>query len=104
MVAWCDDCARYINQYCDTCGRNFGTTICEVYACGGTMMCPICKGKNLRAKKEFGPDPYDFTRRAREKEKIAALPTGRIKCPSCGFKIEGSWKFCPECGIKFKIR
>ena len=95
MSAYCENCQRYVNQYCDRCGENFGTVVCEKYACGGTMICPICGGNNLKGKKESsGPDPYDP--RSRHHDKAPAPPPG--KCMKCGFDLTASWKYCPECG------
>ena len=62
MVAYCRDCKRYINQYCEICGGNFGVTVCERYGCGGRMLCPICGGNNLSSKRESPMDPYDFSK------------------------------------------
>ena len=106
MVAWCNKCQRYVNQHCDTCGENFGVLVCEKYACGGTMMCPLCGMKELSIKKEAGPDPYDFKGKTREEriaEKTGAPAAGALEssCPMCRFQIESTWKFCPNCGVKF---
>ena len=94
MVAYCNDCTVYVNQYCDKCTDNFGIGICEKYACGGLMRCPGCKGTNLSARKEFGPDPYDYQKKMRE---------GKVTMPSkdtcsCGFKLDKAWRYCPNCG------
>jgi hypothetical protein len=63
MVAWCETCKRYVNQYCDKDGENFGINACEKYACGGTMVCPICGGNDLLAKKpEPGLEIEDLTK------------------------------------------
>jgi hypothetical protein len=108
VVAYCKDCDKIINQYCDRCGDNFGVTICEKYACGGTMRCPTCNGANLSQRKEFGPDPYDFARQKKEgraapaPKPAAAAPAevDRIRiCPYCGKNLEFPEvpKFCPFC-------
>ena len=92
MSAYCENCQRYVNQYCDRCGENFGTVVCEKYACGGTMVCPVCGGSSLKGKKEFGPDPYDPRYRP-----PPSSPASN-KCRKCGFAIIKTWKYCPECG------
>ncbi len=96
MSAYCEKCQRYVNQYCDRCGENFGTVVCEKYACGGTMVCPICGGSNLKTKAESrGPDPYD------PRSKTGAKPsTAPGHCAKCGFGLSGGWKYCPECGTR----
>ncbi len=117
MVAWCSVCKRPVNQYCDTCGENFGIVVCEKYACGGTMMCPICGNKELRPMKEaqMGPDPYDYSKLTKEeREKIRKsgvklspedLPhEAPSKCPMCGFNLQSNWKFCPNCGVSFGVK
>jgi hypothetical protein len=115
MVSWCPVCRRPVNQYCDTCGENFGITVCEKYACGGTMMCPICGCKELKPMSEAEkiPDPYDYSKKSREErisEKVtrkagaardAAAPS---KCPMCGFDLQSNWKFCPNCGVSFGVQ
>jgi hypothetical protein len=117
MVAWCSKCNRPVNQYCDTCGENFGIVVCEKYACGGTMMSPICGNKNLAPMKDvkMGPDPYDYsktskedrdTRRASEPPRTPSdLPKeAPSKCPMCGFDLQSNWKFCPNCGVSFGVK
>lgn len=117
MVSWCPVCKRPVNQYCDTCGENFGITVCEKYACGGTMMCPICGCKELKAMTdaEVGPDPYDYSQKSREErltDKDIPPPKGGAeapkeapsKCPMCGFDLQSSWKFCPNCGVSFGVQ
>ena len=118
MVAWCPVCKRPVNQYCDTCGENFGIVVCDKYACGGTMMCPICGCKELKAMSDanLGPDPYDYSKRSREErvsktESIRSTSTtvevpheAPSKCPMCGFDLKSSWKFCPNCGVSFGIK
>ena len=124
MVAWCDDCRRPVNQYCDICGDNFGTVVCDKYACGGTMMCPICGGKNLKEMKDvqLGKDPHDYSRVHKE-ERSRIIPKNpqrppdaipirksdkaaeeKQTCPLCGFPVERTWKYCPECGVSFRLR
>ncbi len=115
MVAYCEDCKRPVNQVCDNCGESFGVTVCEKYACGGTMMCTRCGSKKLTpmGEKKLGPDPYDYSKLSRE-ERMAAkagevrgatsvpMPTeDKPKCPICGFEVLSNWKYCPECGVSF---
>ena len=116
MVAWCPVCNRAVNQYCDRCGESFGTTVCEKYACGGTMVCPICGNKDLKPMSEakFGPDPYDYSKKGKDEriEESAPAPaaaarpaeTAPAKCPMCGFELENIWKFCPNCGVSFSLK
>ena len=121
MVAWCVNCQRPVNQYCDRCGEGFGTIVCEKYACGGTMVCPICGGKELKDMKEvkFGPDPHDYSKKTKEDRiresqrsmqaepsKSAPLDTSGVEltCPMCRFRVQKGWKFCPECGVKFSFK
>ncbi|MGA1822757.1 MAG: hypothetical protein ACMUIG_09535 [Thermoplasmatota archaeon] len=122
MVAYCSDCRRYVNQYCERCAGNFGVSICERYGCGGRMLCPICGGNNLTTKREEAA-PYDFSKerplkyrnkaasdiearyfeqkRAESKDTVVS---GKIQdssrhCPLCGYSLMDGWKFCPECGV-----
>lgn len=116
MVAWCPVCKRPVNQYCDTCGENFGITVCEKYACGGTMMCPICGCKELKpmGEAEVGPDPYDYSQKSRDerlqtKDEVKPAPSSTAqgtpsKCPMCGFDLQSNWKFCPNCGVSFGVK
>lgn len=119
MVAYCLDCKRYVNQYCEVCSGNFGITVCERFGCGGRMLCPNCGGNNLSSKREEVGSAYDFAKQrkitsgrkaasdiearyfAEQMEKGAAPSTqaGQRHCPLCGYKLEPSWKFCPECGV-----
>lgn len=95
MVSYCNDCQRYVNQTCDRCGESFGIAVCEKYACGGHMKCPFCGGRHLTAKKEFGPDPYDF----RGRQKVLGHVDNEKMCSGCNAKIGSTeWKFCPWCG------
>jgi hypothetical protein len=97
MSAWCDNCQRYVNQYCDRCGENFGTVVCEKYACGGTMICPICGGSTLKAKAEGrGVDPYD----PRTRGLGSSVAAGAGNACKCGFTVEKTWNFCPDCGTR----
>lgn len=118
MVAWCAVCKRPVNQYCDRCGENFGITVCEKYACGGTMMCPICGSKELRSMSDvkMGPDPYDYSQTPKDEhmaetseQKPSRAPSEELKetpskCPMCGFDLQNAWKFCPNCGVSFGVK
>ncbi len=128
MVAYCKDCKRYVNQYCEICGGNFGVEACERYGCGGSMLCPNCGGNNLSSKRESVSSPYDFKkererlysnkkkaasdleaqyfaeRRLKEEAKTDASSARQSKgpsrhCPLCGYPLNSEWKFCPECGV-----
>ena len=125
MVAYCNNCQRYVNQACERCGATYGIDKCEWYACGGRMVCPNCGGSNLSAKRKFTADPYDFSKQedrapsmpgrqtelekkyfAEQKIKEEMLrksgdrETGAERtCALCGFKLDETWKFCPECGV-----
>jgi RNA polymerase subunit RPABC4/transcription elongation factor Spt4 len=118
MVAYCLDCKRYVNQYCEVCSGNFGISQCERFGCGGRMLCPNCGGNNLSSKREEVGSPYDFARQkkdyqsrkaasdieakyfAQQKEKpLSQQAPGQRHCPLCGYKLEPVWKFCPECGV-----
>ena len=117
MVAYCNKCKRPVNQYCDRCGESLGTKVCEKYACGGTMMCPICGGKDLKAMKDVdqGPDPYDYSQKTKD-ERLAetgapsttketkTFDSTPSKCPMCGFDLQSNWKFCPNCGVSFVLK
>ncbi len=128
MVAYCNNCRRYVNQYCEICSGNFGVKVCERYGCGGRILCPICGGNNLTSKREEATDPYDFSKeqiRANARRGAASdiearyFVEKRIKekeqgergsqkadkgfrerhCPLCGYTLQEGWKFCPECGV-----
>ena len=62
MVAYCNDCNRYVNQYCEICSGNFGVMTCDRYGCEGHMLCPNCGGNNLTSKKADPVNPYDFSK------------------------------------------
>jgi len=85
------------------------------------MVCPICGGSELSAKKELGKDPYDYRDLSKE-DRIAgkterthadmvgggggkvpstAGDAGHAKCPMCSYELQGKWKFCPMCGVSF---
>ncbi|MDP6155940.1 MAG: zinc-ribbon domain-containing protein [Candidatus Thermoplasmatota archaeon] len=105
MAAYCNRCERYINQYCDRCGGNAGISYCEMYACGGTMICPICGNNELVARKDFKKDTDG---KEEEKPGWSAVKEGKGihgsqegRCPVCGFEIKPTWKYCPECGVRF---
>ena len=124
MVAYCNNCRRYVNQYCEICSGNFGVKVCERYGCGGRMLCPICGGNNLSKKRQYDADPFDFSKEQikqkvrkgaaseiearyfveqKMKEKggasSTASPAKERHCPLCGYKLQEGWKFCPECGV-----
>lgn len=126
MVAYCKDCKRYINQYCEICGGNFGVEVCERYGCGGSMLCPNCGGNNLSSKREAADNSYDFkkerdrlysgNRKAASDIEAKYFAERKMKqdtpsssmtaksgiskhCPLCGFDLLDNWKFCPECGV-----
>ena len=124
MVAYCNNCQRYVNQSCEKCGGTYGIDKCEWYACGGRMICPNCGGSDLVAKKKFDADPYDFSKQKNQSPVRGGKPTdleakyyaeqkakkdmqkqdqqapARVErtCKLCGFTLDESWKFCPECG------
>lgn len=126
MVAYCNDCKRYVNQYCEICDTNFGVKVCERFGCGGRMLCPICGGNNLGDKRESISNSYDFKKERdrlykprsnkaasdieakyfAEKKMKESSPTARSSsteesrhCPLCGYALSDEWKFCPECGV-----
>lgn len=126
MVAYCSDCRRYVNQYCEICSGNFGVKTCDRYGCEGRMLCPNCGGNNLSSKKADPVNPYDFSKEKlknkymkRAASEIEAqyfvdkqlkaqtggssasqdTPGGSRRCPLCGYGLQGGWKFCPECGV-----
>ena len=70
------------------------------------MVCPLCGNNELVARKDFKKDATDDngTRRlgwsaVREGTGVHEGPEGR--CPVCGFDIKPTWKYCPECGVRF---
>jgi RNA polymerase subunit RPABC4/transcription elongation factor Spt4 len=119
MVAYCLDCKRYVNQYCEICSGNFGITVCERFGCGGRMLCPVCGGNNLSSKREDVGSTYDFARQRkasggrkpaseiearyfaeqRDRGPSQEAPSSHRHCPLCGYRLEPTWKFCPECGV-----
>ncbi len=125
MVAYCVTCKRYVNQSCDRCQGSYGVQMCEWYACGGRMVCPICGGNNLTAKMVYSADPYDFSKQkdrtstkggahqdiqtkyfAEQKlkdemagKKVEASANVERHCALCGYTLGMTWKFCPECGV-----
>jgi hypothetical protein len=124
MVSYCNDCKRYVNQFCEICSGNFGIAMCERFGCGGRMVCPICAGNNLTTKREDSGSSYDFSKQRRapigdrkmasdlearyfaeKRDKENAAPEkafqgkDRKHCPLCGYGLDPSWKFCPECGV-----
>lgn len=120
MVAYCNDCKRYVNQYCEVCSGNFGVRTCDRFGCGGQMLCPVCGGNNLSSKREEPGSTHDFSKdrtayigkkkaaseiearyfaQEREKAETGAQTSPDRHCPLCGYRLEASWKFCPECGV-----
>jgi hypothetical protein len=127
MVAYCKDCKRYINQYCEICAGNFGVETCERFGCGGKMLCPNCGGSNLTNKRESVDNSYDFKkerdrlytgkRKAASEIEARYFAERKMKedttqpistsapqqhskhCPLCGYSLMTEWKFCPECGV-----
>ena len=73
------------------------------------MICPICGGANLVAKKDIDKDPHDHTARKRDEKIRETITRGKglaytdpsDQCPKCNFEIVPTWKYCPECGIRF---
>ena len=73
------------------------------------MICPLCGGGNLVARKDFNKDSRDASDLAREekirqaiaKEKGLMNDGAYVNCPKCDFEITPTWKYCPECGIRF---
>jgi len=125
MAAYCTNCQRFVNQSCDKCNGSYGVQMCEWYGCGGRMLCPICGGNNLTAKRKFVTDPYDFSKHkdrnlskggthsdlearyfAERKMKDEMVPKkgeasakAEQHCTLCGYTLIETWKFCPECGV-----
>ena len=70
------------------------------------MRCPQCNGANLSQRKEFGPDPYDFTRQKKEGDLAAAAtpapapaPAAPAPAPPAAPAAEADRiKICPYCG------
>ncbi len=119
MVAWCINCRRFVNQYCDRCGDNFGISVCEKYGCGGGMRCPFCGEPSLSATKEFGPDPYDYRHKSKDQianelrappprdgtqQQAPSPPPTATQCPMCSYKTQQEWKYCPMCGVSFQMK
>lgn len=102
MVAYCNDCKRYVNPYCERCGGNFGIDVCERFGCGGRMTCPHCGGHNLTKH----PDTARPALIGAEGGAKPALPQNLhitdTSCPLCGFPVKSSWNYCPDCGIPLK--
>ncbi|MBN1539651.1 MAG: zinc-ribbon domain-containing protein [Candidatus Thermoplasmatota archaeon] len=89
------------------------------------MLCPLCGGNNLTAKREDAPQSKDYKKERdslydakhaaseyearyfaekkkkemEEREKGAAPPSTSRHCPLCGYGLKDEWKFCPECGV-----
>ena len=117
MVAYCIDCRRYVNHYCEKCSSNIGVKVCERYGCGGRMLCPICDGNNLTLKRVEVADPYDFSKeqiKANTRKGAASniearyfdeknKGEGHRHCPLCGYPLQKEWKFCPECGVSKRL-
>ena len=128
MVAYCNNCRRYVNHYCETCSNNFGVKVCERYGCGGRMLCSICGGNNLTSKREEITALYDFSKeqikanarrgaaseiearyfdeknkreKGRDRRGSQEMGTGfrDRHCSLCGYRLQYEWQFCPECGV-----
>ena len=118
MVVWCNNCNRYVNQVCERCGDSFGELYCEKYACGGRMICPICHGHDLetvaehKKKEQEFIDKYDYATlrkmginpEAQGGGGGPSQPVQKPHCISCGFEIEPTWNFCPNCGISLRLK
>lgn len=85
------------------------------------MLCPICGGNNLTSKREDAPatdfsarkpltysnkpaselEARYFQQKKMDEEKHATRtgPSPERHCPLCGYPLQDSWKFCPECGV-----
>ena len=87
MAIYCEDCRNYTNQVCANCGQRFGTVECEVYGCGGRMVCVKCGSENLNPNKRPEKDQHDT------RWKTADLP----RC-ECGYDLDTTWNYCPMCG------
>jgi hypothetical protein len=91
MAIYCEDCHNYSNQVCGKCGQTFGLLDCEIYGCGGKMVCSKCGSTNLNPNKRPDHDPHDA------RWKSAQIP----KC-ECGYEIDTTWVYCPLCGSQLK--
>lgn len=91
MAIYCEDCKSYANQVCEKCGQTFGTLECEIYGCGGKMVCSKCGSQNLNPAKRPEHDPND------PRWKHAQVP----KC-DCGYEVDKTWNYCPMCGSKLE--
>lgn len=72
------------------------------------MICPICGNNELVARKDFKKEKEEGSSAAdrrpgwnavREGKGNKGSPEGR--CPVCGYDIKPTWKYCPECGVRF---
>ena len=71
------------------------------------MICPICGANDLLARKGLDEDP-DASRKSNEKTVPASIhkreldpKVGTDHCPVCRFETVPTWKYCPECGLRF---
>ena len=80
-------------------------------------MCPICHGYDLetvaehRKKEQQRIDPYDYATQRKlginpeqQQQQEQVNVTSSMKCISCGFPIDPSWNFCPNCGINLRLK
>lgn len=82
------------------------------------MLCPRCGGADLAIRKGMAEEdvtlPPQEDERARRIEEIRSrgnarresagvsrTPGGQNLCPVCDYTIDLTWKYCPECGLRF---
>ena len=72
------------------------------------MVCPICGNNELVARKDFKKDSTDDRGSQDGRPGWSAVKEGTRahgsqdgRCPVCGFEITPTWKYCPECGVRF---
>lgn len=81
------------------------------------MICPICHGHDIetvsehKKKEQMEVDKYDYSTLRKmgvnpeDAERGAVQPPKNpTTCPSCGYTIDPSWNYCPNCGISFRIK